>query len=347
MQSFDGGRRAAGRVGSYATNSFDGPERPLRERPHGATAGGESTGASAHPRHWLAEVSERPTSSSRWYERTYPAADWMAYKVAVTLPTFPERPDGLPKFGNPPLREVAIAVLFQPLAGLTQPHIGRYWELIRELYPRTLDQPPIDPYMEAGAKGRPVFQFQVGPPPLRRSWFISADDDRLVQLQSDRFVHNWRGEGSDYPHLDDLWDSFADRFAEFASWIRNEGIGSVEPFQLELTYVNIIEASSLWDVLTGMEPAMPNAFADDVQGRPVPRLELRYDVQGESLGGLYVHGRPKDDGVQQLDLTYRAVLKSPDFDLIPLAVAAGRRLIVSHFAELTNPDLHKQWERIQ
>lgn len=253
----------------------------------------------------------------------------------------------MPKFGKPPLREVAIAVLFQPLAGLAQPHVGQYWELIREHFPKAVDQPPVEPYLESGGRGRPAFQLQVGPPPLRRSWFISEDDERLVQLQSDRFIHNWRGDGANYPHLEDLWTSFAERFSQFVSWAHDEGIGSVEPFQLELTYVNIIEALSLWDVLTGPEPAQPAAFADDVRGRPVPRLELRYDVEGESTGGLYVHCRARDEGVQQLDLTYRAVLKSPEVQLISLAVAAGRRLIVSHFAELTQSSLHKRWERIQ
>lgn len=261
--------------------------------------------------------------------------------------SLPQRPQGLPKFDNPPLREVAIAVLFQPLEGLAQPHVGRYWEVIRDGYPGTADQPPIDPYLEGESRGQPAFQLLVGPPPLRRSWFVSADGERLVQLQSDRFVHNWRGDGLSYPQLEDLWASFAERFQEFAAWIEDEGIGSVEPFQLELTYVNYVEAATLWDVIEGEAPGVTTEFAHDVTGTPEAMLQFRYAVEGESKGSLYVHCRQVDEQLQQIELTYRAVLKSPTVESMVTAVAAGRRLIVTHFTELTRPTFHAVWERIQ
>ncbi|MEX1164958.1 MAG: TIGR04255 family protein [Nitriliruptor sp.] len=262
----------------------------------------------------------------------------------MQLPSLPERPAGLPEFGSPPLREVAIAVLFHPLPGLAQAHVGRYWELIRDRYPRVRDLPPIEPYLEAEARGQPLFQLQVGPPPLRRSWFISEDDERLVQLQNDRFVHNWRGDGTSYPHLEDLWSSFAERFTEFAGWVSTEDIGSIEPFQLELTYVNVIEAPSLWDVLRGVDPPVPARFAEDVR-TPEPKIELRYEVDGERNAALYVHCRQRDVGVQQIELTFRAALESPEFASLPDAVATGRRLIVTHFTALTTPALHERWDR--
>lgn len=271
----------------------------------------------------------------------------MPNRVDLALPELPPRPEGLPRFGNPPLREVALAVLFQPLAGLQQPHVGRYWELIKEDYPRTADRPPTDPYLEGGTRGRPLFQVQVGPPPLRRSWFISEGDERLVQLQSDRFVHNWRGEGEAYPHLESLWASFIQRFLEFSGWVEQEGIGVVEPFQLELSYVNFIEGGSLWDVLSGMAPPMPARHADDVEQVPEPKIELRYQVDSDSPSALYVHCRPREPGVQQVELTYRAILSSPATSELPQAVATGRRLIVAHFTELTRPDYHDRWDRQQ
>lgn len=265
----------------------------------------------------------------------------------LDLPELPPRPEGLPRFGSPPLREVAVAVLIQPLAGLQQPHVGRYWDLIKDDYPKTIDRPPTDPYIEGGVRGKPRFRMQVGPPPLRRSWFISENGERLVQLQSDRFVHNWRGEGDDYPHLESVWTSFIERFIEFTEWVEHEGIGVVEPFQLELTYVNIIEGASLWGILAGMSPPMPSLHTDEMAGEPEPKLELRYAVNTETPSALYVHSRPREPGVQQIDLTYRAVLSSPTISELPPAVATGRRLIVAHFTEITRPEYHDRWDRLQ
>jgi hypothetical protein len=268
--------------------------------------------------------------------------------VIEAIPDLPARPAGLPRYGNPPLREVAIAIVFQPLFGMTQGHVGQYWSLIRDRYPRSLDQPPIDPLVEGDDAGRPLFQFTIGPPPLRRSWFISDDDERLVQLQSDRFVHNWRGQGSDYPHLDDLWRSFAERYVAFANWVNSEEIGTVEPYQLEVTYLNVISGESLSQILQGLNPPQADAFAEDISGPPLPRLELRYPIAGTaSRGSLYLHAFEREPNTQQVELTYRAALRSSSLDSLAEQVATARRLIVTHFTALTRTTLHEGWERRQ
>ena len=140
-------------------------------------------------------------------------------------------------FDNAPLNELAIGVHFEPLPLWQSRHVGQFWTGISKDFPLTEDQPP-------------VFEIDNGPrfqvlnlPPLRRTYFVSADKTFVIQLQESRFLVNWRKSGPSviYPRFKSVFDKFVDCWGRFSKFIGDENLGSLKPLRYELTYVNHIE----------------------------------------------------------------------------------------------------------
>jgi len=155
-----------------------------------------------------------------------------------------ERPSGLPDYERPPVVEVAIGLQFVPIAGFSQAHIGAYWQLIRSEYPKTLDQMRLDsPVENLYGSTAPVFPFPflIGATPrVNRSWLISGNDELLIQVQDDRFWHNWRLKDGEYPHFEALLALFQSKYREFGSAMESMELPTPHPIQAEVAYFNWI-----------------------------------------------------------------------------------------------------------
>ena len=104
----------------------------------------------------------------------------------------------LPDFERPPVIEVALSVQFKRLEALRSAHLGLLWAKFRpEGFPRTEDHAPLEPAFERFDPN--LLRTQLGIevrasdlPPLPRVWFLNEAGSELIQIQRDRFVHNWR-----------------------------------------------------------------------------------------------------------------------------------------------------------
>jgi len=114
----------------------------------------------------------------------------------------------LPDFENPPLVEVALSVQFEPIEQMRTPQIGFLWAEFRDRFPVTQEHPPVDPVIERfgiARTGAPEVRLQMlESPPLPRVWFVNPTGTELIQVQNDRFIHNWRkvDDGDKYPRSD-------------------------------------------------------------------------------------------------------------------------------------------------
>ena len=98
----------------------------------------------------------------------------------------------LPEYGNPPVDEVALGVLFVPLPDFKVPHFGVYWDHIRDRYPKCENQPALTPQIESTAPFANVMAFMSMDLSMLRCWFIDNSGNQLIQVQPDRFIRNWR-----------------------------------------------------------------------------------------------------------------------------------------------------------
>src|SRR2546422_7857982 len=138
-------------------------------------------------------------------------------------------PDGRPiTFEEPPVVETVHGVEFTPLEGFRVPHFGLYWQAIRGEYPTTEVKPPIASAIErfgVEAQGTEAIELEIlrGEPPLR-CWFINEAQGRLIQLQWDRFLHNWRKAGDPYPRYPETKRIFAAEWDRFQTFLRSNNI---------------------------------------------------------------------------------------------------------------------------
>ena len=105
-------------------------------------------------------------------------------------------PRNLPDFANPPLAEVALSVQFEPLEQLRTAQIGLLWGEFRQRFPVTEEHAPLDSVIERFGVSRtsvlePRLQM-LETPPVPRVWFLNEAGTELIQVQQERFIHNWR-----------------------------------------------------------------------------------------------------------------------------------------------------------
>jgi len=118
---------------------------------------------------------------------------------------------------------------------LSSVHYGQFWTSMRNEYPLFEDKPPI----AEGAQGR-VEVLEM--PPLRRMFLLNSDASYLMQIQPDRFFHNWRKttDESHYPHFEANKQRFLSAWRRFTEFTTGNQLGSPEITHYELTYVNQI-----------------------------------------------------------------------------------------------------------
>jgi hypothetical protein len=232
-------------------------------------------------------------------------------------------------------------VQFAPIA-LTQALVGDFWQRIKATYPTTEDQPALESGLEAerGAPGRPLVEVSFGPPPLHRSWFTAADGRRLVQVQADRLLLNWRREpeAGAYEHFEPILDDFERLYGAFVDWCLSSSL-TLTPVQIEVDYINGWQARCLADALRLVPPVA--ALGDEVSTEE--RWQARFPLTGRGyLGGLYVDAVREADNASYA-LVVRARLDAAGWDAIETALLMGRRAIVETFADSLTPEATTSW----
>ncbi len=270
------------------------------------------------------------------------------------------RPDDLPDFEAPPLDEVALSVQFQPIQDLQTPQIGLLWDKYRDRFPITEQHQPLDPVEERfGPPVSPSVKFELSKsPPSPRCWFLDKESTELIQVQQDRFVHNWRkaNENAEYPRYEHVREQFEQELDTFRDFLRTENLGDLFPNQCEVTYTNAISTErNISHGLAGYVLAPVSLdYSDDFLGEPENiRYATQYvfsDENGEPIGRLHVSFKPAfkvSDGspIFVLNLAARGAPRGNETKDILDFFDIGREWIVRGFASITTPDMHEYWRR--
>lgn len=235
----------------------------------------------------------------------------------------------LPSYGQPPVTEVACSVLFPSIDGLLSPHIGLLWQRFQPEYPFCDDVVPITPRVEIFSDHNVEPQLMLSNvPPLPRVWFISQDGTRIIQVQRDRFVHNWRKveADSEYPRYSSLIKSFQDYLVQFNDFLIEAELGIVEPIQYELTYVNKIPQGEAWITLEDIGKVFP-----DISWKASSSRFLTYP-QGISWSTIF----ELPEAVGRLHTSVKAVIFNGKADIFFELTVRG---IKNH----ESPEILKNW----
>jgi len=264
---------------------------------------------------------------------------------------------GLPDFAQPPVDETALSIQFAPIPGFSVAHFGLYWAKIRNDYPQFELKPPITSITEQFGPGVP-FRRQLGiafvDVPEIRCWFLDQSGNRLIQVQRDRLVYNWRKiTGTEtYPRYPVLRASVKKEWERFCDFLKDEKLERPKISQCEVTYVNNIEYNKGWNgygeldkvVAAFATPKLKNRFLPDPER---VGMEVTYRLE-ESAGRLRVSFVPVIRGrdgneVLQMTLTARGAPKSSSEEDVFGWLDLGRKWIVRGFADFTTEEMHKIW----
>lgn len=266
----------------------------------------------------------------------------------------------LPDYERPPVIEVVCGIQFKTMTDLTAPGFGVFWQRIRSEYPNVEEQPPLGEFTERFDKDalRAESQFEfLAIPPMPRIFFIDGSGNWVMQLQKERFLHNWRRVKDDdsYPRFAAVSERFHSAWQAFLAFCREEQLSEPQINQLELTYINHIPQGEGWDSLTDVGEVLP-----DLAWRPkhdfLPSPES-IAWQGNFLlperrGRLHVsvrHAvrRADERPVLLCELTARGMPPLAEPEQIQAWFALGREWIVRGFADLTGPTVQKEiWGRL-
>lgn len=262
----------------------------------------------------------------------------------------------LPKFGNPPVVEVALSILFEPLERFKSAHVGRLWERIKDQFPATEDQPELPYSIEEPTAPAPLPRLELMDRPRVRTWFQNADGTQLLQVQHNRIAYNWkRGAASEpYPSYEAVEKGFRKLLPVWMDFVRQESLGEIVPTQAEVTYVNHIpephnsigRVIKLWPGLDG------GTFLPPVEDVRFAARYLITDGTKQMIGRLSAELQPayltsSRAELLNLNLIARGKPRSPDMDGALAFLRLGHEWIVRGFAEITTPEMHAKWNRTQ
>jgi uncharacterized protein (TIGR04255 family) len=272
-----------------------------------------------------------------------------------------DRPANLPDYERPPIVEMVLGVQFAELPGFTTVHAGLLWEeKFRAAYPRFSEQAPLEPSFEVfGSQQRLKFEIKQVPGLPPRLWLMNERDDELVQIQANRFIRNWKGEGVNYPRYEKLRESFFSDLQEFGSFLKGWDMATIQPNQCEVTYVNRLRLEG-YDLTANPGIALklfhPEALRPGNEGERLPNpenchLSARYVLKGangEPHGRLHVTAQPwQREPDLRLDLMVRGAPASHDLKAVADFFDEGRKVIVNGFTAITTERMHQEWGRVK
>jgi uncharacterized protein (TIGR04255 family) len=239
------------------------------------------------------------------------------------------------------------------------------WSDFRDAFPKIEEHPPIPPITERF--GLPDtekigIQFEaLDKPPTPRLWFVNEDGAQLIQVQKDRFIHNWRkvGDHSTYPRYDlSIKPSYKSEIERFSQFLEREKLGTLAVNQCEITYVNHIAQHGLRELGEVQRVIAPwsGQYSDDFLKQPEDLgFNIRYrmnDDEGKPRGRLHIQLQPGFNRADQkpllvLTLTARG---RPTAEGIPGVFGfmdLGREWIVRGFTSITTKQMHTEvWRRL-
>lgn len=255
--------------------------------------------------------------------------------------------------------EVACSVQFEPIAELHAGRLALLWERYRDHYPRVEQQLPL-PAMRERFEAAPQFSVSLQGLPfsMPRLWFLTQEGTRLVQIQHDHFIVNWRKLDSDavYPRYPAVRERLIEELGRFQQFLKDERLAPIRPVQAELTYVNHIDARDPDGSRKPLSRIVRLWSGDPAGGRLPPFEEASFQAhyilrEGERpVGRLHISVEPqlylKDNTpLYALTLVARGVPPTADVAGALAFLDRGHEAIVEGFTAVTTDEMHKTWER--
>lgn len=262
---------------------------------------------------------------------------------------------GIPEFAKPPVIETVLGVEFAPIDELGILAIGAFWDEIRHEYPLHQLMPPLQSIVDAEGATKPIqIQVQLLSAPEARIWMINKDGTRLVQLQRNRLLFNWRKVAGniEYPRYASIRNLFASLWADFVAFLEDRGIDAPTILACEISYVNHLEIGrefARFEDVTRVFPFWGLRAGSFLPAPEVGGFHMSFPMPNE-MGDLDVKLQPAIrnadlKNILQFELSAKGLVKKGKIKHAFRWLDVGHEWIVRGFTELTSPEMHAMWER--
>ena len=256
----------------------------------------------------------------------------------------------LPSFDNPPVVEVAMGLQFNQLANVTTAHWGLFWNVVQAEYPQCSDNAPLFPQIEdfnvPGAVANVgIALFPL--PPQRRVFLTDNDREWLLQLQPDRFLHNWRlpGEAGRYPRYEAVAKRFFRQWENFNRFLADRSLGPAVVSQAEMTYLNRIVPENkdfkIGDIFPDLRWQDRGRFLAQPETTTLERTFCSADRRQRLRVSIRPGYEPDKGRLVFCEITVRGGTQ----DDLPGWFDTAHAWIVNAFADLTSEAWHQIWGR--
>jgi uncharacterized protein (TIGR04255 family) len=263
------------------------------------------------------------------------------------------RPDNLPEYTSPPLNEVAIGVQFTPAPQYSQIHAGEVWNLFKNDFPKVVEQAPLLPSFETfGLPSPPTLQFGFGQAAVHnRYWFLSGNENELIQFQNDRLHHNWRNRGLEadsYPRFDNVLVRFSDELTSLEKLMSGYGSEKLVCNQAEVSYINHIPLREGANEISNWL-RIDGAFASQSSDFNAGYRRVLLDSEKKPLARFTVEAAsgydPLGNSLLMLNFTVRGAPIGNDLQGTIIFLNNAREIIVNEFTAITTDSAHNFWKR--
>ena len=275
----------------------------------------------------------------------------------------------LPEYAHPPVVEVALAIEFEQPVGFRSLDLGRLADawVDGEAWPVAEERPllpPMDPPSDDDDLLDSLLNALTGtaePPP--RLWLQNDAGDRVVQIQHDRLVVNWRKSDAhgDYPRYGTVREQLRDAWQQLVTVCTKQlGLDEPIPSLCEIQYVNHITSDYGWVSPNSTAQLMvpwhgldtSDFFAANHLNQFSVHCHFPQDREGWLTIDCWTSHSPLDDSDDSsppmfLKLTARGEAESADFNSALGFFDVAHRWIVEGFTEITTSEAHKIWRRLQ
>lgn len=259
-------------------------------------------------------------------------------------------------FERPPVEEVVCGIQFKSLDALVTAHFGQLWNRYKfDGYCGAMDEPILVPQSESFGMESPSDSQPLPFPP--RVWFHKGDGTAIVQVQRDRFLHNWKKSSTHtkYPKYHHIKSLSNERLDTFQSCLDENEIGRIQPTQYKITYVNHIAQVKGWETVEDIGDILPSFQWRSPSNKflPIPSnmmIQLSFDLP-MALARLHAVARVayrKSDHklMLPLELTLQGMPNDPSSHEMWDWFDTASEWIVRGFSDLTHDEIQtKIWGR--
>ncbi len=224
------------------------------------------------------------------------------------------------KYENPPINEIVCGIRFDSIQQLRSGHLGVLWQKFKPDFPKIEDRNFVGPVSKEDSENPDQVL-------LPRIWFIHENENELIQVQRNWFLHNWRKTQPDdrYPGYEKVVENFERYLHRFQEFLTEENLGNLVEKEYELTYIDLIPKGQGWENLGDLEKVFPRLLSLTRQSI------LSNDVR--SINWQTILGLPDDLG--QLGIAIRSANR----------VSNSQQLLHIEFKALSNQvnQLRQAW----